>query len=77
MAEVELSEQVEQDDERGDLRDQIHGVRLGVEKVRTAMAGMRVGLSDRIREVGVEVESVCGDMAKMQTGLSDRIGEVF
>ena len=80
MTEVEFREQVEQDDGRGDLRDQIHGVRLEVEKVRTEMTGQIGGLerklSNRISGVGLEVEKVRTEMAKMHTGLSNRIGGV-
>ena len=84
MTEVEFREQVEQDDGRGDLRDQIHGVRLEVEKVRTEMTGQIGGLerklSNRIGGVGLEVEKVrsemTGQIGGLERKLSNRIGGV-
>ena len=78
MTEVEFREQVEQDDGRGDLRDQIHGVRLEVEKLRTEMTGQIGGverkLSDRISGVGLEVEKVRTEMTSQIGGLESQIG---
>ena len=84
MTEVEFREQVEQDDGRGDLRDQIHGVRLEVEKVRAEMTGQIGGLetqlSNRIGGVGLEVEKVrsemTGQIGGLERKLSNRISGV-
>lgn len=54
MTGIELQEQ--QDESQGDLRDQIYGVRLEVEKVRTAMASQFGGLGMRVFERVGEVE---------------------
>ena len=82
MTEVEFREQVGQDDGRGDLRDQVHGVRLEVEKLRTEMTGQIGGverkLSDRISGVGLEVEKVRTEMTSQIGGVgkSDwRVGD--
>ena len=78
MTEVEFREQVEQDDGRGDLRDQIHGVRLEVEKVRTEMTGQIGGLerklSNRIGEVGLEVEKLRTEMTGQNGDLEAKMG---
>ena len=91
MAEVELRAQsgavasgdapVGQDDEEsGDLRDRISGVRLEVEKVRAEMAKMHTGLSDRISGVSLEVEKVRTEMTSqiggLETSMSEQIGGV-
>jgi len=67
MAETEIRQP--EYDKTGDLRDQIHGVRL---EVRDQTHGVRLG----IQEVRLEVEKVRSEMAKMDTGLSHRIGGV-
>ena len=78
MTEVEFREQVEQDDGRGDLSDQIHGVRLEVEKVRTEMTGQIGGLErklcDRIGEVGLEVEKLRTEMTGQNGDLETKMG---
>ena len=78
MTEVEFREQVEQDDGRGDLRDQIHGVRLEVEKVRSEMTGQIGGLerklSNRISEVGLDVGKLRTEMTGQIGGLETKIG---
>ena len=78
MTEVEFREQVEQDDGRGDLRDQIHGVRLEVEKVRTQMTGQIGGLDtklcDRISEVGLDVGKLRTEMTGQIGGLETKMG---
>ena len=77
MTEVEFREQVEQDDGSGDLRDQIHGVRLEVEKVRAEMTGQIGGLerklSNRISGVGLEVEKVRTEMTGQIGGLETEV----
>ena len=46
MTAIELQEQ--KDEAQGDLREQIHGVRLEVEKVRTEMVSQVGGLEMRV-----------------------------
>ncbi len=49
MTAIELQEQ--KDEAQGDLREQIHGVRLEVEKVRTEMVSQVGGLEMRPRRL--------------------------
>ena len=49
MTAIELQEQ--KDETQGDLREQIHGVRLEVEKVRTEMVSQVGGLEMRPRRL--------------------------
>ena len=75
MAEAEFWKQFEKDDGGEGLGDQIHGVRLEVEKVRSEMAKMDTGLSDRIGGVRLEVEKVRTEMTDQIGGLERRMSE--
>ncbi len=75
MTAIELQEQ--KDEAQGDLREQIHGVRLEVEKVCTEMVsqvgGLEMRVCDRIGEVEMRV---CDRMGEVEARLSDRISGV-
>ena len=85
MAEAEVWKQ--RDDGGGGLRDQIQGVRLEVEKVRSEMmdqvGGVRVDvekfradMTDQIHGVRLEVEKVRTEVARTETRLVEKIGGV-
>ena len=78
MAEAELWKQ--KDDRGGSLGEQIHGVRLEVEKVRSELAKMNTGLSDRIGGVRLEVEKFRSEMIEriggVRSDMTDQIGGV-
>ena len=84
MAEAEFRRQFERDHGGGDLRDQIHGVRLEVEKVRTDLARTEMRLVEKIDGVetrlvekidGVEVRLV-EKIDGVETRLVEKIGGV-
>ncbi|MDE0131733.1 MAG: hypothetical protein OXQ32_05660 [bacterium] len=62
MAEAEIRQQFEKDDRSGDLREQVHGVRLEVR--------------DQIQGVRLEVEKVRTEVARTETRLVEKIGGV-
>ena len=74
MAAVELQEQ--RQETRSDLKDQIHGVGLEVEKVRTQMGVTETRLVDRISGVGGEVEKVRTEMGVLEVRVDEKMGEM-
>ena len=74
MAEADFWKQ--KDDGGRGLRDQIHGVRLEVEKVRSETAKMDTGLTDRIGGVRLEIGDVRLEVEKFRTELTDQVGGV-
>ena len=77
MAETEIRQQ--ESDRAGDLRDQIHGVRLEVRDqihgVRMDLEKLRTDMTDQVGGVRLEVEKVRTEMTDQIGGLERRMSE--
>ena len=78
MAETEIRQP--EHDKTGDLRDQIHGVRLEVRDqihgVRLEVEKLRTDMTDQVGDVRLEVEKVRTEVARTETTLVEKIGGV-